>query len=123
MIGTAVKLDIGPYNGSIPPFFYSGGLASGAANITPISIVEDNFYLKYVSAALRYPASGASLVLDINLNGTSIFSAGTRPAITGGGTYVSTASIATKSLAPGNFMTLDVDMCNQAADLTVVLGV
>ena len=120
---SAVLIDLAPYNGGIPPFFYSGGLASGSTNITPIMIIEDQYYLRYVSAALRYPASGASVVLDVNLGGTSIFNTATQPSIAGGGTYVSTASIATKTLAPGNLLTLDVDMCNQAGDLTVVLGV
>jgi hypothetical protein len=119
---SSILIDIGSQKSGIPPFFYGGGLASGDTNITPISIIEDLYTLKYISAALRYPASGASLVLDINKDGTSIFSADTRLTIAGGGTYVSTASIATKSLTPGSLLTLDVDMCNQAGDLTVVLG-
>jgi len=108
---------------NIPPFSIEGGLASGMIGATPLNIIEDNYTLKYVAAAVRYPASGASLVLDINKNGTSIFDAANRICITGGGTFASTASIATKVLSSGNLLSLDIDMCNQAGDLTVVLGV
>ena len=71
---------------------------------------------------LRTPASGSSLVLDINKNGTSIFTdQNTRPTIVGGGTFVSTASIGTKTLNAGDIFTMDIDIGGgTGADLTVI---
>jgi hypothetical protein len=65
--------------------------------------------IRSVAAVLMTPASGASVVIDIRKNGTSVFTAATRPAIAGGGTFVSTASIGTKNLEPGNILSLNVD--------------
>lgn len=76
---------------------------------------------QFFAATLRLPPSAASLVLDINKNGTSIFTTGTRPTITGGGTFVSTASIATKAFAAGDVFTVDVAIgATNATDLTVI---
>jgi hypothetical protein len=116
----AVLINIGPYAGGLPPMSIAGGLASGT-NLTPLLIVEEPYSLRSVSAVLRYPASGASLVLDINKNFTSIFNTGYQLTIPAGGTYASTASIANNVLLPGNLMSLDVDMVSQAGDLTVLL--
>ena len=57
----------------------------------------------------RTVASGASAIIDINKNGTSIFEAGTRPYITGGGTFLSSASINVKTFNSGDVFTLDYD--------------
>jgi len=116
-------MDIGPYQGNIPQFVVGGGLVSGTIGATPINLLAENYELKYVSAILKSPASGASLVLDINKNGSSIFEAATVPIIAAGGTYVSTASINTKSLVSGDQLTLDIDKCNWGSDLVVSMGI
>ncbi len=107
--------------GGIPFFSVGGGLASGA-NQTPALIIEDSLSLKSISAALRSPASGATIILDVNKNFTSIFTdQNTRPMIPAGGTYVSTASIGTTSFSPGNIATLDVDQVTYGGWMNVVL--
>ena len=106
--------------GGIVPFSVIGTLAN-ATNVTPMLIVEDAATLKSASAVLKSPVSSASLVLDINLNFTSIFTnQATRLAILGGGTYASTASVGTTALATGNLLSLDLDNSG-GADLTVLL--
>ena len=95
--------------GGLPPFAVNGYLAS-ATNVTPPILVENILNVKSVSAVLKAPASGASMILDINKNGTSIFGdATTRLSIAGGGTYASTASVTATSLAPGDILTMDID--------------
>jgi hypothetical protein len=63
----------------------------------------------WVNIITRTVASGASAIVDINKNGSSIFAAGTRPAIAGGGTFVSTASLATKAFSEGDRISWDYD--------------
>jgi len=91
-----------------PTWYYGDSLASPASAIgSPVSLPQGGS-MKFVSATLKSPVSGASLVLDVNKNGVSIFDAGTRIAIPGGGTYASTASIATTGFVGGDFLSLDV---------------
>lgn len=110
----------------------SGSLNAGSASITGFGLVKPVFVLKgnfsgpttnplgplvltetgtwdFFSAITPRVASGASAILDVNLNGTSIFDASTRLAIVGGGTFVSTASIATKAFTRGGVLTVDYD--------------
>lgn len=75
--------------------------------------------IEWVSVVLRSPVSGASLLIDVNKNFASIFDAGTRPTILGGGTYASTASVATKTFNAGDVFSVDVDAGGNLADITV----
>ena len=99
-------------SGNFPlnPVFSFVGSLSGATTFvqTPLSMPHVGSF-KWFSVMTRTVASGASAIFDINLNGTSIFDAGTRPAIAGGGTFVSTASIATKNFKAGDVLTWDFD--------------
>jgi hypothetical protein len=110
-----------PNPGGLPIMYVAGGLATGT-NLTPYLIVEDAVTLKSVSATLRSPVSSASLIIDINNNGTSIFDTATQPSILTGGTYVSTASIKNPSLVSGNLISLDIDTNpGSSVDLSVLL--
>ena len=70
-----------------------------------------------VTLARGQAVSACSLLIDVNLGGTSIFEAGTRPFILGGGTFVSTASIATKLFTAGNVVNVDIDSTHNLGDL------
>lgn len=74
---------------------------------------------KYFNVVTRTPVSGASLTLDINKNFTSVFDAIGRPVILSSGTFVSTASIATKNFVAGDIFTVDIDTGGSVTDLTV----
>ncbi len=108
-----------PEPGGLAPFMIAGQVLTGTS-ATPLMINEHSVTLKSVSMLVESFVSSASLIVDINKNFTSIFDAGTRPAILDGGTYVSTASIATTTLTPGNVISLDVDN-GGGAELTVIL--
>lgn len=92
-----------------PVWVISGAMSLATASIGPSVAMPQNGMWQWFSATLKTPASGASFILDFNKNGTSIFDAGTRPYIAGGGTFVSTASVATKAFNAGDVFTLDVD--------------
>lgn len=62
-----------------------------------------------VAVCVNGLVSMASLLIDINVNNTSIFAAGCRPAMLAGGTYVSTASINTKAFKAGDLLSVDFD--------------
>lgn len=50
-------------------------------------------------------------------NGSSIFAGVTKPTIVGGGTFVSTASINTKAVSPGNVLRADINAIASGAGL------
>lgn len=107
--------------GGLTPFTVLGTVVSGT-NVTPYLIVEDSMTLKSVSMVLKSPVSTASLVIDVNKNLVSIFNTGTNPSILNAGTYVSTASLATVALSPGDKLSLDIDNgAGGGGDLTVLL--
>lgn len=77
---------------------------------TPIPMPHTGAFEFFTMTLARGQAvSGASLVIDINKNGVSIFEAGTRPFILSGGTFVSTASINTKLFTAGDVIDVDLD--------------
>jgi hypothetical protein len=77
---------------------------------------------RFVNVTLRAPVSAASVIWDINKNYTSIFDAGTRPSILGGGTFVSTASIATSNFKAGDTVSVDLDAGGEFKDATLTIG-
>lgn len=110
--------------GSFPihPVFVVDGAVSIATTAVgkPLPMPQGGLF-SFFSAVLRTPASGASLVIDINYNGSSIFDTGTRLTIPGGGTFVSTASIATKAFSAGGLLSMDIDIGGGLGrDLTVI---
>jgi len=98
----------------VPGFSSSPTVSVGSPVDMPISGTID-----FASATLRTAISGASLVLDIMKNGTSIFATGTRLSILGAGTYASTASISTKNFIDGDVFSVDIDNGGWFGDLTV----
>lgn len=95
--------------GQTAVFSFVGNLSgpTSSPQLPLILPVTGNF--QWLSLLAKSVASGASAIIDMNLNGTSIFDAGTRPSLPGGSTFVSTASIATKSFSKGNILTWDYD--------------
>lgn len=81
---------------------------------------------QWISVLTPRVASGASVVFDVMNNGTSIFAGVTKPTIVGAGTYVSTASINTKAISPGNDLRADINAIASGAgviqDITVQGG-
>lgn len=111
-VPTYLNLSGASVTGKFPlnPVFSFVGSLSGPTTTpqTPLSMPQAGSF-KWFSVMTRTVASGASALFDININGSSIFDAGTRPFIAAGGTYVSTASIATKAFAEGARLSWDLD--------------
>lgn len=79
-------------------------------SVAPVLFIQTPVTIKSISAVLKSPGSQASLVLDLNKNGTSIFTnQATRLSIPAIGTYASTASIGSPSFVRGDIITLDID--------------
>lgn len=92
-----------------PVFILKGSFSGSTVNpLGPLSLPETGRW-DYFSVMTRTVASGASAIINILVNGSSIFEAGTRPSIPGGGTFVSTASILTKNFTRGQVMTVNYD--------------
>lgn len=110
-IGTRLQISgasltgFGIYPTFTSPGNYSGPtLAIGGILSSPVAAT-----LQWVSAATRYVVSTASIGVDFKIRDASVFAnATTRPAIAAGGTYVSTASIATRNINPGNLLSADI---------------
>lgn len=114
--------------GLYPVFKLTGSFSGATTAVGGALSVPRPTTLRWASAVLNAaaPVSTASLWIDVNKNFTSIFDEGTRLMVPAGGTYVSTASIATKNLDTGNTLTPDIDAFGDAdgfaQDITVQLG-
>ena len=108
-----------------PVWVFEGAASTPTSGIgKPLTMPNDGVF-KFFSAVLNGPASGATLVLDINNGPTSIFDAVNRLMIPAGGTYASTASISTLAFAGGNPISVDLDAIGNTVKnvgITVVGG-
>lgn len=105
-----------------PVWVISGAMSLATTSAGKPLLMPQNGLFDYFSATVRTPVSGASLLIDVNKNGTTIFSdQNTRLYISPGGTYVSTASIGVKSFLSGDVFTVDLDSgAGSSQDLTVI---
>jgi hypothetical protein len=95
--------------GFVPIFTGSGSYSGPTLAVGGLYIAPRAGTLKWVSAVTRYVASGTSVGFDFQLRGASVFAnATTRPAISAGGTFVSTASIATININRGDILQADL---------------
>lgn len=110
-IGTRLDVSAASVTGlGLNPVFVFTGSVSGPTTLlqTPLPMPRAGKW-RSVSVITRTVASGASATIDINKNGTSIFDTATRPSIVGGGTFVSTASFATRNFSQGDKISWDYD--------------
>lgn len=107
----------------IHPGWVVGGLVSLATGGVgkPLPMPQDGL-ITFFSAVLKSPASGSALILDINKNGSTLFTdQGARLTIPAGGTYASTASLGIKTFVAGDILSMDIDQGGGlGADLTVL---
>jgi hypothetical protein len=78
-----------------------------------------------VSASIGTAPTGASVIADVNKNGTTIFSTqGNRPTIAAGTNAASETTPNTTSLSAGDYLTIDIDQVGSTvpgSDLVVVV--
>lgn len=122
------KLDVSGASivGNFPlhPTWVIGGVVSGASvGIGGALPAPQAGRLKWLSVLTSSLVSGASLVLDINVNGTTMFSdQNTRLSIPGGSQYASTASIGAPFILGGQKLTLDIDSDGFDTHTVTVVG-
>lgn len=123
VVSSNVRASGASISGTFPihPTWGIAGFASGATAVAgkPLPVPVSGSW-QWFTLTSRTPVSGASLTIDVFKNYVSIFDTGTRPAILGGGTLVSTASIATKAFIGGDIFTVDIINGGNVADLTVI---
>lgn len=106
-------------------FTVTGSLTTGTS-VSPLLISTGTLTITKVYVNVKTAPTGASLIIDINKNGTSIWNAtqANRATITSGNTSGSQTSFDTVALAEGDVITLDIDQIGSTvsgADLTVTI--
>ena len=112
----------GPIGQSVIPYGRTGTVTV-AAGVTKFRFPFAATILG-VSAAVGTAPTGSSLIVDVNKNGTTIFTTqGNRPAIAAGATYAAeVTNMDVTSFAAGDYLTVDIDQIGSTvagADLVV----
>lgn len=105
-----------------PAWFLGGTLSGASAQLgSPVAMPHAGT-IQYAYVTTRIGASNASLGFDIFKNGTSVIAGSNVLAVPVNGTYVSTASIATKGFNSGDVLAVGTLNANSMAqDATVVV--
>lgn len=111
-INTHLNISGASLTGTFPRILawrFSGAFSGASTLLMPPLMAPQGGNWQWFTFVTRTVASGVSAIVDINRAGTSIFNVVGRPMIAAGGTFVSTASIATKVIAAGDQFTIDYD--------------
>ena len=92
-----------------PTWAFTAFPSSVSAYASPVLSMPVGSMLNWISVTLNRSGSGASYIFDVNKNGSSIFAAGLQPTLPGGATFLSTASISTRSFNSGDKFWVDID--------------
>lgn len=106
-------------------FTVVGSLTTGTS-VAPVMIALSNQTISKVYVAVKTAPTGASITIDINKNGTSIWNTtqANRAKVTAGATYGVQTSFDTTSLVEGDIITLDIDGVGSGtsgSDITVIV--
>lgn len=86
--------------------------------------LEDNYTVESIRASVSTAPAGAAVIVDVNRNGTTLFTTqAARPAIAAGA-FTATGAPAVTTFAAGDYLTVDVDQIGTTtagSDLTVVI--
>lgn len=118
-------------NVAIPQsYFYSmaGPLALGVGTFRIYNDTDKTWRITSVRATVGTAPGGASVIIDVNKNGTSIFAGSSeQPTLVPGMTTIRRLSFATSTVAPNEYLTIDIDNVGSAgttgSDLTVQIVV
>lgn len=102
------------------------GNATTGTSVTPVLVATGSLTLTKWYLNVKTAPTGASLIIDINKNGTSIWNTntGNRPTLAAGDTADSGTSFDTTTLAEGDILTVDVDQVGSTvsgSDITLTL--
>lgn len=111
-----------PATSEVVPFTY-GGILSVKTGTARFPIAGGTFEIQSVAAAVGTAPTGAAIIVDVNKNGTTIFSTqANRPTIAASGNTATVGAIGVTSLTTGDYLTVDIDQIGSSAagqDLTV----
>jgi hypothetical protein len=89
--------------------------------------LEDDYAVETVRAAVNTAPTGAALIVDVNKNGTTIYTdQSKRPSVAAGTNSATGNEPAVTAFAAGDYLTVDVDQVGSTAtgsDLTVTVRV
>lgn len=109
----------------IYPTFSKGGVLTVGAG-TFRYYVEGNYTIVSVRVSVGTAPTGAAILVDVNKNGTTIFTTqANRPSIAISGNTATSGTINVNTLASGDYLTIDVDQIGSTvagSDLVVEIG-
>ncbi|MFI7062466.1 hypothetical protein ACIBL3_15890 [Kribbella sp. NPDC050124] len=101
----------------------TAAVATGKSRI----YLEESYAIETVRAAVNTAPTGAALIVDLNRNGTTVYTdQSKRPSIAAGTNTATGNDPAVTTLAAGDYLTVDVDQVGSTAagaDLTVTVRV
>lgn len=107
------------------PYSHAGTLAPTTGTFRLYA--ERAMTITQVRASVGTAPTGAALVVDVNKNGTTVFTTqSNRPSIAAGSNTATATAINVTSLAAGDYLTVDIDAVGSTvagADLTVTVEV
>jgi hypothetical protein len=105
--------------------FSSGGTLTLKTGTLGFPITGGTFDIETVAARVNTAPAGASVVIDVNKNGTTIFgTAANRPTIPAGSKTATVGAHSVTSVTTGDYLTVDIDQIGSSvagADLVVVV--
>lgn len=110
------------------PYSYTGNLAVSSGTFRLYNDMGSNWTVSGVRASVGVAPAGASIIIDVNKNGTSLFTTqANRPTIVAASnTSGNVTNMDVTTVAPGDYLTIDIDQIGSAtagSDLTVQLEV
>lgn len=102
----------------------SGDLTTGAG-VSRYPIKGGTFSVLSVAAMVNTAPTGASVIVDVNKNGTTIYGTqGNRPTVAISGTSATVGAHAATTVTDGDYLTVDIDQIGSTvagSDLVVVV--
>lgn len=100
-----------PNISTVPPFAIVGAVSTGVGALRWYNDTGQSLTIRNIRVTAGTAPTGASLIVDVNKNGSTIFSTqANRPTITAGNnTSGKVTAINTTTLADGDYLTVDID--------------
>lgn len=109
-----------------PSFSATGPLTIGVGTFRFYNDSGRSLTFVSIRASVGTAPTGAAIILDININGTTIFTTqANRPTIAAASNTVKTANPDVTSIADGSYITVDIDQVGSTvagSDLTVIIN-
>lgn len=109
---------------TIAQFFYAGSVTAGAGTFRAYNDTGQTLTVSKIRASVATAPAGSALVVDVNLDGVTIFTGGTdRPSIAAGAS-TDTGVPAVTAWPDGSYLTVDVDQVGSTthgSDLVVTV--